>query len=189
MTATKQNVANRNGLPAFCEPGPQAQFAGRFPLALSASCWRPIGAYCWFDVIRSFVEQDLGELLDVWYQASLTAHPFLSQEFLAAERSEIAKDWIPQSETTVYESDGRVVGFLSLIDNEVGAVFVEPDFQGRGIGRSLMDRARESRPYLELDVFEANAIGRRFYDSYGFELVSRHIDEASGHVALRLRLG
>jgi putative acetyltransferase len=51
-----------------------------------------------------------------------------------------------------------------------------------------MDRARDSRPYLELDVFEANAIGRRFYDAYGFEFVGRHIHQASGQPQLRLRL-
>ena len=36
-----------------------------------------------------------------------------------------------------------------------------------------MDRARESRAFLELNVLEANAIGRRFYDAYGFEFVDR----------------
>ena len=140
-------------------------------------------------MIRVFNEGDVGELLDVWYRASLIAHSFLSQEFLAAERLEIADVWLPMSETTVYESDGRVVGFLALIDNEVGGIFVDPDFQGKGIGRSLMDRARESRLFLELSVFEANTIGRRFYDAYGFSLVDRHIHEESGQPELRLRLG
>ena len=140
-------------------------------------------------MIRAFNEGDLEELLDVWYRASLIAHSFLSQEFLAAERLEIADVWLPMSETTVYESDGRVVGFVALIDNEVGGIFVDPDFQGKGIGRSLMDRARESRLFLELSVFEANTIGRRFYDAYGFSLVDRHIHEESGQPELRLRLG
>lgn len=140
-------------------------------------------------MIRAFGEEDLEELLDVWYRASLIAHSFLSQEFLTVERREIADVWLPMAETMVYEADGRVVGFLALIGNEVGAVFVDPDYQGRGIGRSLMDRARESRQFLELDVFEANAVGRGFYDAYGFELVGRHIHEASGQPELRLRLG
>ena len=142
-----------------------------------------------WDMIRAFSEGDLEELLDVWYRASLIAHSFLSQEFLAVERREIADVWLPMAETMVYEADGRVVGFLALIDNEVGGVFVDPDYQGRGIGRSLMDRARESRRFLELNVFEANTIGRRFYDAYGFDLVDRHIHEASGQPELRLRLG
>ena len=78
--------------------------------------------------------------LDVWYRSSLIAHSFLTEEFFAAERQEIAHDLLPMTETTVYESDGRVVGFVSLIENEVGAIFVDPDHQRRGIGRALMDR-------------------------------------------------
>lgn len=131
-------------------------------------------------MLRPYTSADLGDLLDVWYRASLIAHAFLPEEFLATEQRQIAEQWLPMAETFVYESDGRVVGFLSLIGNDVGAIFVDPDHQGRGIGRALMDRARDSRPYLELDVFEANAIGRRFYDAYGFAFVNRHIHEASG---------
>ena len=136
--------------------------------------------------IRPYAADDLDEVIDVWYRASQIAHSFLSEEFFAAERVEIAESWMPIAETTVYELGGRVVGFIALIKNEVGAIFVDPDLQGRGIGRALMDTARDSRPHLELDVFEANSIGRRFYDAYGFESVDRHISEATGHLG-RLR--
>lgn len=139
-------------------------------------------------MIRPYADEDLEELLDVWYRASLIAHSFLGEEFLASERRDVAGHWLPMAETMVYEADGRVVGFLALIGNEVGAIFVDPDYQGRGMGRALMDRARESRPFLELNVFEANTVGRSFYDAYGFELVDRHIHQASGQPELRLRV-
>ncbi len=93
------------------------------------------------------------------------------------------------ADTTIHEADGRVAGFLALIGNEVGAVFVDPDLQGRGIGRALMDHARERRPFLELTVFEANTIGRRFYDAYGFEFVSRQVHDETAQPELRLRFG
>jgi putative acetyltransferase len=140
-------------------------------------------------MLRPYRPDDLSELLDVWYRASLIAHSFLSDEFFDTERAQIADQWIPIADTTVYESDGRVVGFVSLIGNEVGAIFVDPDQQGRGIGRALMDGARDARPYLELNVFEANSIGRRFYHTYGFVQVGSHIGEATGHRELRLRHG
>ena len=138
---------------------------------------------------RLYTDDDLVELLDVWYRASLLAHSFLSNEFFEVERREIAERWLPIADTTVYEAGGRVVGFLSLIGNEVGAIFVDPDHQGRGIGRALMDGARDSRPFLELNVFEANSAGRRFYETYGFELVGRHMNDTAGQTELRLRFG
>jgi putative acetyltransferase len=139
-------------------------------------------------MLRSYRHDDLEALLDVWYRASLIAHWFLSEEFLGVERRQIAEDWLPVSETTVAETDGRVVGFLSLVGNEVGGIFVDPEYQGRGIGRALMDHARRARPHLELVVFEDNLMGRRFYDAYGFLQVDRQIHAESGRYELRLRL-
>lgn len=138
-------------------------------------------------MIRLYSDDDLDQLLDVWYRASLLAHSFLSKEFLESERGQIAEQWLPVAETVVYETDGRVVGFLALIGNEVGGIFVHPDYQGRGIGRALMDHGRDARPVLELDVFEANTVGRRFYDAYGFVLVGHHMNEFAGQPELRLR--
>lgn len=138
--------------------------------------------------VRPYTDEDQAELLDVWYQASLIAHSFLSRDFLDNERRQIAEQWLPVAETTVWEKDGCIVGFVALVGNEVGGLFVHPDHQGQGIGRALMDHARKSRPFLELDVFEANTSGRRFYDSYGFQMVDRHINKDTGQPELRLRL-
>lgn len=140
-------------------------------------------------MIRPYVADDLDHLLDAWYEASLIAHPFLTEEFLVAERRQIAEDWMPVAETVVFEDDGRVVGFLSLNGDEVGAIFVHPDWQRRGIGRTLMDHAASRRESLELEVFEANGLGRAFYDAYGFVFANRRIDEPTGQPMLRLRLG
>lgn len=139
-------------------------------------------------MLRPYRQDDLEALLDVWYRASLIAHWFLSEEFLEAERRQIAEDWLPVSETTVAETDGRVVGFVSLVGNEVGGIYVDPDHQGRGVGRALMDHARLARPHLELAVFEDNLIGRRFYDAYGFTQADRRIHAESGRYELRLHL-
>ncbi|KAA3658435.1 MAG: GNAT family N-acetyltransferase [Chloroflexi bacterium] len=73
---------------------------------------------------------------------------------------------------------------LSAMDNEVGSIFVQPEFQGRGIGRALMDKAQALHRNLEVEVFEANPIGRRFYASYGFELLSKKIHDETGNVLL-----
>lgn len=141
------------------------------------------------EMIRIYADADTEDLLDVWYRASLIAHPFLSEKFRADERTEIVQRWLPIAETTVYETEGRVVGFIALIGNEVGAIFVDPEYQGRGIGRALMSHARSSRGVLELDVFEANSIGRGFYDALGFEVIGRHLNQEAGQYELRLRLG
>jgi len=139
-------------------------------------------------MIRTFAEGDLDALLDTWYRASLIAHPFLTEDFLAQERKNIPELYMPHAETWVFDLDGDIVGFISLIENEVAAIFVEPDLQGRGIGRSLMDYVRALRGELEVDVFEANSIGRRFYDRYGFLPMREYMHEPTGQRVLRLHL-
>lgn len=139
-------------------------------------------------MIRAYRDSDLDELLEAWYRASLVAHPFLSADFLEQERENISAIYLPAAETYVYEKDGRVVGFIALVGDEVGGIFVDPALHGQGVGRALMDHARGLRTRLELDVFKDNAIGRRFYDRYGFRLVEEHQHEGTGQWLLRLVL-
>jgi putative acetyltransferase len=139
-------------------------------------------------MIREYRAADLEPVLDVWHRASVLAHSFLPKDFFAAERKLLAERWLPSSETTVYVSDQEVVGFLSMIGNEVGGLFVDPDYQRRGIGWALMDGARTSRPFLELSVFAENHSGLAFYTAYGFEIVGRQINQETGYPELRLRL-
>ena len=88
--------------------------------------------------------------------------------------------------SSIWIDDDKPVGFISLVDAEVGAIFVYPDSHGQGIGRALMAKAFTLHDYLELDVFEANPIGRRFYSRYGFTPIDRYIHVESGQPTLRL---
>ncbi len=139
-------------------------------------------------MIRPYDTRDMGEVLDVWYRASLIAHPFLAAEFLEQERRLIAEEYLPQSETAVYELDGRVVGFVSMVGDEVGGIFVEPGLHRQGIGRALLDHVFESRTVMELGVFEKNEAARSFYLAYGFEVVGRRVEGDTGEPELRLRI-
>ena len=139
-------------------------------------------------MIRKNRDQDLDDLLAAWASASEIAHPFLTQEFLASERQNIPHLYLPNAETWVFDDSGRVVGFIALLGNKVGAIFVHPSHQRRGVGRQLMDKAREQRDELVVEVFKANTIGRTFYAQYGFEIVAEKVHEQTGFDLLRLRL-
>jgi len=139
-------------------------------------------------MIREYEDKDLAELLDAWHSASMVAHPFFSEEFIRQERENIASIHLPKAETWVYELDGIVVGFIALIENEVGAIFLDPKYHGKGIGRALMDHARSIREILELDVAKDNKIGRNFYKKCGFIEQYEHMHKEAGFMQLRLKL-
>ena len=71
--------------------------------------------------------------------------------------------------------------------NEVGAIFLQPDCHGQGIGKALMDKAQGLHGNLEVEVFEANTIGRTFYSKYGFEHLEEKLHEPTGQQVLRLK--
>ncbi len=100
----------------------------------------------------------------------------------------VRRVYLPNADTWVVETDGKVIGFIALIANEVGAIFVQPEFHGTGAGRSLMDKAREIHGDLEVEVFEANSIGRNFYSRYGFRFLCETNHQATGNKVLRLKL-
>lgn len=139
-------------------------------------------------MIREYRAADRDDLLKVWAAASAVAHPFLSPEVLERERHSILTVFLPIVDTWIWESEGRVVGFVSLLGSEVGALFVDPEAQRAGIGRALISQARASRGDLEVEVFKDNAQGMAFYTKCGFTLMHRKVHEPTGLEMLRLRL-
>jgi putative acetyltransferase len=137
--------------------------------------------------IRQYVESDLEAVLSSWESATRLAHPFMTNKFLAQERKNTVEIYLPNTDTWVIEIDEKVVGFIALMGNEVGAIFLQPEHHGKGAGQVLMDKARELHGDLEVEVFSENAIGRKFYSKYGFEFLEEKLHEPTGQQLLRLR--
>jgi putative acetyltransferase len=138
--------------------------------------------------VRKYQAEDLDAVLNCWQEASRIAHPFLSDDFLKQERFNIPNVYMPITETWVCESGAEVIGFISLLGNEVGAIFVKPKDQRSGAGHALMNKARDLRGQLVVDVFEANTIGIGFYKKYGFQPGATRMHEETGNTVLRMAL-
>jgi len=137
--------------------------------------------------IRQYKNGDLEAVLLSWETATRMAHPFMTNSFIAQERINVADIYIPNTDTWVAEFDGEVRGFIALMGNEVGALFLQPDYHGRGMGKALMDKAQELHGDLEVEVFKENSIGRKFYSRYGFELMEEKMHGPTEQLVLRLK--
>ena len=137
--------------------------------------------------IRHYNHSDLNAVLSSWETATRLAHPFMTDEFIAQERINVVEIYMPNTDTWVAEIDGEVQGFIALMGYEVGAIFLQPTYHGKGIGKALMDKAQELHGNLEVEVFKANSIGRNFYEKYGFEQLQERLHEPTGQQVLRLK--
>jgi ribosomal protein S18 acetylase RimI-like enzyme len=87
------------------------------------------------------------------------------------------RDWIrdvvlAEQEVWVAETDGRVVGYAAISDGVLEHLYVHPDFQGRGAGTALLERAKRERPAgFRFWVFQKNERARRFYERHGCHVV------------------
>lgn len=69
--------------------------------------------------------------------------------------------------TWVYD-DGVVKGLVVVRGDEIEKLYVEPTFQGRGIGAALLAHAVEHLGARRLWALERNAGALRFYARHGF---------------------
>lgn len=132
-------------------------------------------------MIKKYNKNHLDAVLDIWLNASVKAHDFISAEFWESQVKSMRSIYIPASETYVYEIESRVVGFYSLYENNLAAIFVSPELQGKGIGKQLLSHAKAQRTVLSLSVYKENQASYQFYLSQGFKLVSEQLDEHTGH--------
>jgi len=137
-------------------------------------------------MIRKFQPEDTDAVVSVWWAASRLAHPFLPNAFMAQEADNVRNIYLPNAETWVVEQGGTPVGFIALIGDEIGGLFLDPSCHGAGLGRALVDHAVGLKGRLRVEVFENNHIGRRFYERYGFVENAAYRHDASGEMTLKL---
>jgi diamine N-acetyltransferase len=124
----------------------------------------------------SMTPEELAAEIDKKSIAAFAAAMALGDEFLVAEEGERLAGYIGLRDALGrLEVKGRAP---TARDQALNGIYVHPDFQGKGLGRRLMDEAF-ARPRFRaaknvyLSVWEENRRACRFYASCGFRPVGR----------------
>lgn len=104
----------------------------------------------------------------VWKSASRAGHPFLTSDDLDADEPLVRDTYIPMAQITVADDGSRICGFIAMVGDFIGALFVAPDLHRSGIGRLLVEFEAGRRGPIGVEVYEANAKARSFYGAAGF---------------------
>lgn len=96
------------------------------------------------------------------------------------QRALIEAVYLPKAETWVACRAGEPVGFIGLLDDSIGGLFVAPAMHGHGIGRALVEHALALKGALDLEVYADNLDARAFYARLGFDEISRRDGDDEG---------
>ena len=139
-------------------------------------------------MIREYTANDTDDLIAIWEKANALAHPFLAADFVAFVKDAMRNMYLPNAQTWVVEDKGTPIGFIAMIGNEIGGLFLDPAHHGRGHGRAMVDHVVGIKGPLRVEVFKDNKIGQPFYERYGFAIVEEYLHEPSKALTLKMAM-
>ena len=125
--------------------------------------------------------QDYDELLTVWEASVRSTHHFLAEKDIQFYKPLIREQYFLAVELYIIRNrEGKIAAFMGLSDELIEMLFVHPDEQGKGYGKTLLEFAVNERGFRKVDVNEQNKQAFRFYRNRGFEVISRDETDAQG---------
>ncbi|TXL65684.1 GNAT family N-acetyltransferase [Cerasibacillus terrae] len=127
--------------------------------------------------IRRNKKTEINKLIKIWYEGSLKAHDFIDKDYWKSHRMQMKEKYLPLSETYVMSNEKEVVGFISMVDNYLAALFIDVKHQGEGYGKKLLNFIKGQRDNIQLKVYTKNNKAIHFYLRNGFVIKEELLDE------------
>ncbi|MGE6541507.1 N-acetyltransferase [Bacillus luti] len=127
--------------------------------------------------IRLNKKTEVNKLLEIWYEGSVIAHDFIDKDYWKSQRTEMKEKYLPMSETYVISNEEDIVGFVSMVDNYLAALFIDVKHQGEGYGKELLNFIKRQRDNIKLKVYKKNNNAVKFYLGNGFVVKEESLDE------------
>ena len=132
-------------------------------------------------MIRRYSEDDIDAVMQIWLDTNIRAHDFIAFDYWQ-RNFDMVREMLPHAEICVHEDDDtkQVDGFLGLNDHYIEGLFVKETMQSKGIGKQLLNHAKEFKSTLKLSVYQRNQKAVEFYLREKFSIQSERVDENTG---------
>ncbi|HDR7611732.1 TPA: GNAT family N-acetyltransferase [Bacillus mycoides] len=154
-------------------------------------------------VIREMKQEDIYAVQSVakiaWHDTYEGIIPRVIQDnFLnEAYSDEKMKYRLENTHLFVAEEEGEVIGFANFSpirlqnEAELGAIYLLPDQQGKGIGTALLQKGITTlkgirKMYIHVEA--ENEKGKRFYEAKGFAALEQFEEDFEGHLMQTIRM-
>jgi putative acetyltransferase len=122
--------------------------------------------------VRAGTAADAASLTALHLRSIASAMPWLvSPHDEASTRRWMEHVVLAGHRVLVAEEGARLLGFAAIDGRWLEQLYIDPEAQGVGVGRCLLDAAKRECPGgLQLHVFTRNVRARAFYEAAGFRL-------------------
>lgn len=127
-------------------------------------------------MIRKFEKNDINNVMKIWKDENIKAHHFIPREYWDNNYSYV-KEILPKAEIYVYIIEEKIVGFIGLNQNYIEGIFVDANNQCNGIGTLLLNKVKENKNTLTLDVYKKNVKAINFYKKNDFIIKNENINK------------
>jgi putative acetyltransferase len=117
---------------------------------------------------------DFVEITEVWEASVRATYHFLKEEDILYFKPLILNEYLYLVNLfCIRDEQNRIAGFLGTSVDKVEMLFINPEYRGRGIGKTLLQFAVEHLGINKVDVNEQNEQAVGFYQHFGFTVVGR----------------
>ena len=121
------------------------------------------------------------ELIEIWKKSVRATHDFLSEKDIEDIKKEIPLYFDAVEIYCTKNDKGNITGFIGIAEKKIEMLFVDPEYFGKSLGKTLIKYVLENKEIDEVDVNEQNEKALKFYLHMGFEVISRDEFDSMGN--------
>ena len=133
-------------------------------------------------IIRRCREEEIDNLVNLWYEVSIIAHGFINKDYWNLQKEEMKEKYLPIADNYVIEEDKSIVGFISMVQDYLAAIFIDITLQSKGYGKILLNYIKEGRNHIDVKVYKKNKVACDFYLKNGFSIQSETVEPSTGEI-------
>ena len=104
-------------------------------------------------MIRRLNDNNIDAVMQIWKEENIKAHNFIPKEYWE-EKFNYVKSILPSAEIYVYIDKNTIEGFIGINNNYIEGIFIKEINQNKGIGTALLEKVKQLKPKLILNVYE-----------------------------------
>ena len=122
---------------------------------------------------------ELASAMKLWLHGNQEVHTFIDEGYWLQIYDAVTKE-MSNSDGVIYTCDEGMLGFCSLIGDNLRWIFVESSYRSQGIGHEMLDEIKLIHKHLTARVYLQNSKAIAFFRREGFSISVPELNEETG---------